>query len=332
MFSFLRKLRLKIITENKFLKYLKYAVGEIILVVIGILIAVAINSKYNEAQDKRKIKSILFQIQRELLTDIEDSKRIYNEYIAKDSIYRMIMNDTSLTYLHKQSPFSFRINTRYVSFSNKKGGYNRLLNNIEVIPEEYNFLISKLNFLHVELQNDIDDYNEMIKNSVLNYFEEENKTKPNFSQLLWENDAKKTLSYYENDAFFKNKVTSYINALRNIQQVANDYRIESIDVYNAIDSLTGNTSSEDISILNTTTPEMLIKDYLGEYSDGQDLVSLKLKGKDLMLNDIKLFWHENNYYYNRNSFNIIKLYRNANEFFIKTSNTNTVKLYKKTIH
>ena len=43
MIKFFRKIRQKLLSENKFSKYLIYAIGEIILVVIGILIAIQIN-------------------------------------------------------------------------------------------------------------------------------------------------------------------------------------------------------------------------------------------------------------------------------------------------
>lgn len=42
MIKFFRQIRQKTLTENKFGKYLTYAIGEIILVVIGILIALQI--------------------------------------------------------------------------------------------------------------------------------------------------------------------------------------------------------------------------------------------------------------------------------------------------
>lgn len=48
MIKFFRKIRQRLLTENKFSKYLLYAIGEIILVVIGILIAININNT-NEA-------------------------------------------------------------------------------------------------------------------------------------------------------------------------------------------------------------------------------------------------------------------------------------------
>jgi hypothetical protein len=43
MIKVFRKIRQKMLTENKFGKYLLYAIGEIILVVIDILIALQIN-------------------------------------------------------------------------------------------------------------------------------------------------------------------------------------------------------------------------------------------------------------------------------------------------
>jgi len=47
MIKFFRKIRQNLLTENKFSKYLLYAIGEIILVVIGILVALQLNN-YND--------------------------------------------------------------------------------------------------------------------------------------------------------------------------------------------------------------------------------------------------------------------------------------------
>jgi len=44
MIKFFRKIRQQLLTENKFSKYLLYAIGEIVLVVIGILIALQIDN------------------------------------------------------------------------------------------------------------------------------------------------------------------------------------------------------------------------------------------------------------------------------------------------
>jgi hypothetical protein len=48
MIKFLRHIRQNLIIENKTGKYFKYAIGEIVLVVIGILIALSINDRNKE--------------------------------------------------------------------------------------------------------------------------------------------------------------------------------------------------------------------------------------------------------------------------------------------
>ncbi len=49
MIKFFRKIRQRLLIENKFNKYLLYATGEIVLAVIWILIALSLN-KWNEKQ------------------------------------------------------------------------------------------------------------------------------------------------------------------------------------------------------------------------------------------------------------------------------------------
>ena len=44
MINFFRKIRKKMADDSKPMKYLRYAIGEILLVVIGILIAIQINN------------------------------------------------------------------------------------------------------------------------------------------------------------------------------------------------------------------------------------------------------------------------------------------------
>lgn len=67
MIKFFRKIRQNMIKENKVSKYLLYAIGEIALVVIGILIALSINNKNEE----RKVKQFEYGILQDIETSME---------------------------------------------------------------------------------------------------------------------------------------------------------------------------------------------------------------------------------------------------------------------
>ena len=55
MINFFRKSRKKLADDNKYFKYSRYAIGEIVLVVIGILIALSINN-WNENNKRAKFE------------------------------------------------------------------------------------------------------------------------------------------------------------------------------------------------------------------------------------------------------------------------------------
>ncbi len=79
MIKFFRKIRQNLLLENKTGKYLKYAVGEIVLVVIGILIALQINN-WNEQRKKNELgKDYLQQLKQDLSLDAKlYEEQIYN--------------------------------------------------------------------------------------------------------------------------------------------------------------------------------------------------------------------------------------------------------------
>ena len=67
MIKFFRKIRQNLLSEGKTGKYFKYAIGEIVLVVIGILIALQINN----ANENRKITETKKEYYRQILLDLD---------------------------------------------------------------------------------------------------------------------------------------------------------------------------------------------------------------------------------------------------------------------
>ena len=71
MIKFFRRIRKNLLSENRFSKYLLYAIGEIVLVVVGILIALQINN-WNEDRAALKYQNVVLdEIRRALEGDIQ---------------------------------------------------------------------------------------------------------------------------------------------------------------------------------------------------------------------------------------------------------------------
>ncbi len=71
MIKFFRRIRQRLLSQNKFSKYLLYAIGEILLVVIGILIALQVND-WNEGRKQRLVElKYFYNLKNDLQTDNE---------------------------------------------------------------------------------------------------------------------------------------------------------------------------------------------------------------------------------------------------------------------
>jgi hypothetical protein len=74
MIKFFRQIRQNLIIENKTSNYLKYAIGEIVLVVIGILIALQINNWNQNRIEHKETKTLLSNLKLDVETDINNLK------------------------------------------------------------------------------------------------------------------------------------------------------------------------------------------------------------------------------------------------------------------
>lgn len=117
MIKFFRKIRQRLLTENKFSKYLLYAIGEIVLVVIGILIALSINNWNQNIKKKEqeiiyycKIKEDLENDQRNIQRGIEAlNNRIFSAKSLLVNLYKQL-DDKSIImrdYLPATRSYSF---------------------------------------------------------------------------------------------------------------------------------------------------------------------------------------------------------------------------------
>lgn len=69
MIKFFRRIRQRLLSENRFSKYLLYAIGEIVLVMIGILLALQVNNWNENRKNRRYEREILSIISQNLKND-----------------------------------------------------------------------------------------------------------------------------------------------------------------------------------------------------------------------------------------------------------------------
>lgn len=128
--KFFRRLRHKLILDNKKIQYLKYALGEILLVVIGILIALQINNWNQSVKDKKSLNEYLIKIKSHTSEDIMQLEELSKgrKQIAdlckkaRNSILNKTENDN--LFLFKASGYAF---ADYY-FKPNSGGYESLKN------------------------------------------------------------------------------------------------------------------------------------------------------------------------------------------------------------
>lgn len=110
MLKFFRNIRQNLIMENKTSKYLKYAVGEIVLVVIGILIALQLNNWNTERNRGQQEISLLREMRQNLEKDLVDCRHNYFDNQQYENGNRAV-----LKHLTDRTPFHDSLRLHYAN-------------------------------------------------------------------------------------------------------------------------------------------------------------------------------------------------------------------------
>jgi len=128
MITFLRKIRRKLINENRS-KYLVYASGEIFLVVVGILIAFSIDNWNDQRKERLKELNYLQDIKTDLLLNLKELEIFRQEkesdILSANVIIKYCENDTIT------KPEYFNINALNVAISSRFEEINNTFNELE---------------------------------------------------------------------------------------------------------------------------------------------------------------------------------------------------------
>ncbi len=91
MIKFFRHIRQNLIMKNQTGKYFKYAIGEIILVVIGILIALQINNRNEARKERIQGKAYIAEIYNDLKSDLTSLNEVLERLETNKKTSRQIL-------------------------------------------------------------------------------------------------------------------------------------------------------------------------------------------------------------------------------------------------
>jgi hypothetical protein len=123
-----RNQRSKLLKDKKITKYIAYAIGEIILVVIGILIAVSLNNWNQNRKEKQQLFNIYTIIADELNNDLKEIDKIQSTYKAQNSLFLKVLNDSVKRIEYLINPQFTYLTIGFPEITFNKRGYNQLTN------------------------------------------------------------------------------------------------------------------------------------------------------------------------------------------------------------
>ncbi len=138
MASIFGKIRQNLVGEGKTGKYLKYAIGEITLVVLGILIALQINNWNQNRQLEKEELKILRSLQESIKINIDEFNQTFDAQVRRNrSSQEVFFTDVSKQPL-KYLDTLLRTNITNHTFDPSTGIYNSMINSgkIELISND----------------------------------------------------------------------------------------------------------------------------------------------------------------------------------------------------
>ena len=206
MLKFFRRIRQSLLSQNKFSKYLLYALGEIFLVVIGILMALQINNLNEDRKKTAEIESLMQVFENELEENIKSCNSFIEYGYETDSIATLYQNKKiTKEMLANNSYLEWGFGTFMQQFIDDN--LNELISFEKQLPKRYKGLVPELK----ELKRRIESQRNWEKKAVdlsLIRFKELTDTLP----WMFKSDSISqdiAFDYYISDELYKNKVLHY---------------------------------------------------------------------------------------------------------------------------
>ena len=247
MIKFFRHIRKSLLMENKTSKYFKYAIGEIILVVIGILIALQINNWNEERKDRNREQAILKSLKIDFNTNIhnvnEASINFIEAYDASANLLEIIRDDDIIDGSEIEQLLDDIIN-KTKSLDIITGSIDEMLNtgSINLIRDtNLKNKLSNWSYFQTDTEDDIEIYRDylfdffipsltnkaLLRNMAVPDFFEEDLDFKKIAKSNFKLDYNKTIRTIEFENQVYNNALNYMYAI-NSYKVFNDYLTDTL--------------------------------------------------------------------------------------------------------
>ena len=286
--------------ENKTGKYFKYAIGEIILVVIGILIALQINNWNTNKANEKQAYSQLLEVQKEVLNNIVAFDETGTYYFQKLSDVRRVFSDTLTIEDYQKSRTLRNIMTSSQTILTQNEAFNKLAENADNLPDQYKPLVAELKNLynHSSFERSRVNLGELQKK----YFEFVSE----FSESMYRDEYDAIYQFMLTNKGYKNKLARFSWTLDDLAFALVDKKYNAITVYYQMVAL--GFPNSDNPILKTMVQEVTPKvaeSFVGNYTNTIDTISIDFKNKEFL-----------GYYSKYNFYNPLKMKDSSTLIFV----------------
>jgi hypothetical protein len=209
MIKLFRNIRQNLLNEGKTTKYFKYAIGEIVLVVIGILIALSINN-WNENRKQKETTYNIYQIIKEDITsDIIEINAFVEDYesIRKPAFEVVIYKNPSKEEYFKHPEYMTVLNG-FEDFIINQRGFELLKNLPTNGAVDKQNLTSKINQFYnqhlVEINTAIAEMSRELTNNLSEY-----KQLPWFTSFYINKETDEVIDFMIDNTLQKNRIAIY---------------------------------------------------------------------------------------------------------------------------
>lgn len=162
MIKFFRNIRQKLISEGKLVNYFKYAIGEILLVVIGILIALQINNWNETRKDSKFEKEILTLIDQNLVRDSLEIRTEWSKAVAANTFTDRLMEDLERENFNDSINYWLGSIISFERFKSQSSGFEVLKSRGIGIVKNKNLQIALISYYDVDLTNLYQSLNDVL--------------------------------------------------------------------------------------------------------------------------------------------------------------------------